>query len=96
MVKVIKVRIEDGGEGSIKTGNSYLSWGQVEVLEQYLGKLPPRPYMVEYRLEQNGKWYVDRFNNPKFLGRKEGDLDFPCCILNDLEWGGKRVTRRIV
>ena len=96
MVKVIKVRIEDAGEGSIKAGESYLCSGHVEVLEHHLGKLPSRPYMVEYEIEKDGEWWVDEGHVPKFLAREKGEYDFPCCILNGLGWEGLRVSRKIV
>jgi len=96
MVKIIKVRVEDAGEGGLKVGKANLEAGHVEVLEHYLGKLPPRPYMVEYEIEKDGEWWVDEGHVPKFLAREKGEYDFPCCILNDLGWEGLRVSRKIV
>ena len=96
MKQIIRVTVEDAGGGSVKVDRAYLSEGHVQVLEHYLGKLPPRPYMVEYEIEKDGEWWVDEGHVPKFLAREKGEYDFPCCILNGLGWEGLRVSRKIV
>ena len=96
MKQIIRVTVEDAGEGGLKVLKAHLSAHMVQVMEHYVGKLPPRPYMVEYEIEKDGEWWVDNGHVPKFLSRKEGSFDFPCCILNGLGWEGLRVSRKIV
>ena len=96
MERKVRFRVTNSLYGAIKVKGVRLEGVFVKRLEKYVGKLPSRPYMVEYCLRQNGTWVVDSGGSPKFLSHEKGEFGFPCCILDDLGWDGKRVTRRIV
>ena len=102
--KSITVTVRNGEDfRATRLGRTYLGHGMDrERIRNAFGRCPAFPYKVTYTLNPRGKYLVDKkYDNARLLlvtdhkNLSGGYYETWVCFLNDLDWDGLRISRKV-